>query len=88
MRTPNTWRTDRRRRREIADAIRGEFELEPRTRFGGLRRLASNVASFERERIRSHTGTAPAPAVAPRPVAQPRSTDRPVVERPVPPRSP
>lgn len=88
MRTPNTWRKDRQRRREIAEAVRSEFELEPRSRFGAFGRLAQTVGAFERHRIRTHTAEGQRLAASLQPVAEGRRTVRPVEAPSVPPRSP
>lgn len=65
------WRSRRRaarqRRREIRDAVRGEWELEPRARgWAAVRAFAKQVADLEQARLVAHAEAARRPPI-PRP---------------------
>jgi hypothetical protein len=69
--SPESWRTRRRaareRRREIAAAVRGEWELEPRPRgWAAVKAFARQVGELEQARLVAHAEAARRPPI-PRP---------------------
>jgi hypothetical protein len=60
-------RSARQRRREIREAVRGEWELEPRARgWAAVRAFAKQVADLEQARLVAHAEAARRPPI-PRP---------------------
>ncbi|MEA2252464.1 MAG: hypothetical protein QOG70_2706 [Solirubrobacteraceae bacterium] len=60
-------RAGRQRRREIREAVRGEWELEPRARgWAAVRAFAKQVADLEQARLVAHAEAARRPPI-PRP---------------------
>jgi hypothetical protein len=66
-------RAARQRRREIREAVRGEWELEPRARgWAAVRAFAKQVADVEQARLVAHAEAARRPPI-PRPANSPGS---------------
>jgi hypothetical protein len=66
----NWWtrrRAQRRRRREIARAVRAEFELEPPRGLARIRALMNEVAALEQARMAAHARARERPRPEPAP---------------------